>query len=62
MKMYELMPTDGTRKSFKCSISGEFADEDIGSNCGTFSIEDGECDIEPPEDPVRFALDMWDID
>ena len=46
----------------KCSISGEFADEDIGSNCGTFSVENGECDIEPPEDPVQFALDMWDID
>ena len=46
----------------KCSISGEFADEDIGNNCGTFFIENGKCKIEYPEDPVQFSLDLWGWD
>lgn len=46
----------------KCSISGEFADENIGHNCGTFFVENGKCKIEYPEDPVQFALDLWGWD
>lgn len=43
----------------KCQICGEYADEDIGHNCGFFSIRDGNCFTTKPEDPVQFALDLW---
>lgn len=39
-----------------CKFTVEYADEDIGRNCGTFtcSYEDG-CELEYPEDSEEFA-------
>lgn len=46
----------------KCGIEGSYADEDIGSNCGLFEVEDGKCVTWPAEDPVGFACDIWGYD
>lgn len=39
-------------------ITVEFADEDIGSNCGTAIFVNGDISFELPDNPVDFALDL----
>ncbi len=41
----------------------EYADEDIGHNCGTYHVKDGKIIEEiVPEDADRFSCDVWDFD
>lgn len=48
----------------KVRIVHEWADEDIGNNCGTREYEDGKCIAEyypdGEEESVEFAYDVWD--
>ena len=46
----------------ECTICGEYADEDIGSNCGTFVVEGGRLIRYEVDDPFSFAMEMWGID
>jgi len=52
-KLYELFP--------KIEFEVEFADEDIGSNCGTISFEDGEFFVNYINS-IEFACDVWGYD
>ena len=52
---------DGIRKdkaSKEYILEYEFADEDIGSNCGTAIFVNGDVSFELPDNPVDFALDL----
>ena len=41
----------------------EYADEDLGNNCGTYHVKDGKIIEEiVPDDPARFACDVWGYD
>lgn len=42
-------------------ICVEYADEDLGSNCGTYAIWEGEIQEEESKD-LEFACEMWCID
>lgn len=47
------------------SITGVFADEDIGSNCGRIFASDGHCKLDVMtrcEDSIRFACEVWGYD
>lgn len=41
-------------------ITAEFADEDIGTNCGVVKIVDGEIEVEYLEDEM-FASKVWNL-
>lgn len=43
-------------------ISVDYADEDIGSNCGSLLIVNGEVSQCEPDNPRKFACDMWGYD
>ena len=43
-------------------IDVDYADEDLGSNCGQITCRDGMCVCDEPEDPFVFACDIWDYD
>ena len=43
-------------------ITVDYADEDIGSNCGTLEILNGEVNEFKPENPRGFACDLWGYD
>lgn len=40
----------------------DYADEDIGFNCGTFCAYDDKWSIEEPDDTVEFGCNLWGID
>ena len=44
------------------AITVDYADEDIGSNCGTLEILNGEVTESKPENPSKFACDLWGYD
>lgn len=44
------------------SFNVDYADEDIGSNCGTFVAEHGAVDYVEPDDPEQFAMGIWGYD
>ena len=44
------------------TITVDYADEDIGSNCGTLEILNGEVTESKPETPRQFACDLWGYD
>lgn len=44
------------------SIIVHYADEDIGSNCGSLVILNGEVSECEPRNPRRFACDLWGYD
>lgn len=44
------------------AITVDYADEDIGSNCGTLEILNGEVTESKPENPRQFACDLWGYD
>lgn len=44
------------------TIIVDYADEDIGSNCGTLIIVNGEVSKREPRNPRRFACDLWGYD
>lgn len=44
------------------SIIVHYADEDIGSNCGSLVIVNGEVSQCEPDNPRKFACDMWGYD
>ena len=44
------------------SIIVHYADEDIGSNCGSLVIVNGEVSECEPDNPRKFACDMWGYD
>jgi hypothetical protein len=42
------------------TITVKFADEDIGSNCGTYEVFDNTLsEYEEPENPEQFARELW---
>lgn len=43
-------------------VTVEYADEDIGSNCGSLVIVNGEVSQCEPDNPRKFACDMWGYD
>ena len=43
-------------------ITVHYADEDIGSNCGTLEILNGEVSEFEPENPREFACNLWGYD
>lgn len=43
-------------------ITVHYADEDIGSNCGTLEILNGEVSEFEPENPRQFACNLWGYD
>ena len=43
-------------------INVDYADEDIGSNCGSLLIVNGEVSECEPDNPRKFACDMWGYD
>lgn len=43
-------------------ITVDYADEDIGSNCGTLEILNGEISEFEPENPRQFACNLWGYD
>ena len=43
-------------------ISVDYADEDIGCNCGSLLIVNGEVSECEPDNPRKFACDMWGYD
>lgn len=43
-------------------ITVNYADEDIGSNCGTLEILNGEVSQFEPENPRQFACNLWGYD
>lgn len=43
-------------------INVDYADEDIGSNCGTLEILNGEVSEFEPENPRQFACNLWGYD
>lgn len=43
-------------------INVDYADEDIGSNCGTLEILNGEVNEFEPENPREFACNLWGYD
>lgn len=44
-------------------ISGQWADEDMGTNCGSWSVSNGSLDCRThDEDALRFACDVWGED
>lgn len=49
-------------KYLTLSIDGVFADEDIGSNCGTFTIVDGEFTIDDLSGNTEFACGVWGME
>lgn len=56
-KLVEMFPT--------LSFEGRWADEDIGSNCGTWTGINGKMEVstlEYGEDSIRLACDVWDYD
>lgn len=44
------------------TITVDYADEDIGSNCGTLEILNGGVSRCEPDNPREFACDMWGYD
>ena len=44
------------------TITVDYADEDIGSNCGTLEILNGGVSEFKPETPRQFACDLWGYD
>lgn len=48
-------------KEYDLNVVGRFADEDIGENCGTFSISKDACNIVflEDDDAVRLATELW---
>lgn len=52
-KLMELLPNN----HFKV----QFADEDLGYNCGTLSNFEGNLTYEEPEKPLEFACNLWGI-
>ena len=44
------------------AIIVHYADEDIGSNCGTLVIVNGEVSECEPVNPIKFACNMWGYD
>lgn len=40
----------------------QYADEDLGQNCGLVEYLDGVCTVFPPIDPLEFACHLWDVD
>lgn len=54
-----------TVKYPKLNFDVQFADEDLGSNCGTFKAENGILSFEAPgneEESFDFACKVWDLD
>lgn len=43
-------------------IDIDYADEDLGSNCGQITCRDGVCEYNEPNDPFAFACDIWGYD
>ena len=48
-------------KKFKVDVCVEYADEDLGSNCGVYNLSNGELVCEESRD-FDFACDMWGYD
>ena len=44
------------------TINVDYADKDIGSNCGTLEILNGNVHQFEPENPEKFACDIWGYD
>ena len=44
------------------TITVDYADEDIGSNCGTLEILNGAVSRYEPDNPEKFACDIWGYD
>ena len=44
------------------TITVDYADEDIGSNCGTLEILNGAVSRFEPDNPEKFACDIWGYD
>ena len=44
------------------TIAVDYADEDIGSNCGTLEFFNGQMLQFEPENPRKFACDLWGYD
>ena len=48
-------------KKFDVKVSVEFADEDLGNNCGTYTIEKGQM-TDFKEGDFEFACEIWGYD
>ena len=50
-------------RKYNCEVSVKYADEDIGNNCGSYTYFEGELDDEwAPDDPKKFAEDLWEYE
>jgi hypothetical protein len=48
-----------------CEVEVEYADEDYGSNCGRYTLKNGEIKssyLPDGEEALAFALDVWGED